>query len=158
MASGNDGGGSIRIPASCCGIFGLKVSRGRNPTGPVHGALCQGAAVEHALTRSVRDSAAILDATHGADVGASYVIAPPSQPYLQEVQQSPGRLKIAFNSRSPLNKPVHPDCFKAVEHTAALLESFGHAVEEAEPQIDGIILAKSFFTMYFPNSVKHAVS
>jgi amidase len=149
MASGNDGGGSIRIPASCCGIFGLKVSRGRNPTGPVHGILWQGAAVEHALTRSVRDSAAILDATQGADIGAPYIIPPPSQPYLQEIQQKPGRLKIAFNKQSPIDKPVHPDCVKAVEHTVGLLEKLGHYIEEAKPEIDGLVLAKSFFTMYF---------
>jgi len=149
MASGNDGGGSIRIPASCCGIFGLKVTRGRNPTGPVHGTRWHGAAVEHALTRSVRDSAAILDATQGADIGAPYIIPPPSQPYLQEIKQKPGRLKIAFNTHSPIDKPVHPDCAKAVEHTASLLEKLGHDVEEAKPEIDGQVLAKSFFTMYF---------
>jgi amidase len=149
MASGNDGGGSIRIPASCCGIFGLKVSRGRNPTGPVRGTLWQGAAVEHALTRTVRDSAALLDATNGADIGAPYIIAPPSQPYLQEIRQRPGRLKIAFNTSSPIDKPVHPDCVKAAEHTAGLLEKLGHDVIEAKPEIDGMLLAKSFFTMYF---------
>jgi amidase len=149
MASGNDGGGSIRIPASCCGIFGLKVSRGRNPTGPVHGTLWQGAAVEHALTRSVRDSAAILDATQGADTGAPYIIPPPSQPYLQEIKQKPGRLKIAFNTHSPIDKTVHTDCAKAVEHTASLLEKLGHDVEEAKPEINGEVLAKSYFTMYF---------
>ena len=149
MASGNDGGGSIRIPASCCGIFGLKVSRGRNPTGPVKGSLWQGAVVQHVLTRSVRDSAAILDATQGADIGAPYIIPPPSQPYLQEIKQKPGRLKIAFNKHSPIDKPVHPDCAEAVEHTARLLEKLGHDVEEAEPEIDGLSLAKSLFTLYF---------
>ncbi len=149
MASGSDGGGSIRIPASCCGIFGLKVSRGRNPTGPKRGALWQGAAVEHALTRSVRDSAGILDATHGADMGAPYIIPPPSQPYIEEIKQKPGRLKIAFSTQSPIDKPVHPECKKAVEHTVNLLEKMGHIVEEATPEIDGLVLAKSYFTMYF---------
>jgi amidase len=149
VASGNDGGGSIRIPASHCGIFGLKVSRGRNPTGPDHGALWQGASVEHVISRSVRDSAAILDATHGPDAGAPYTIIPPSQPYLQEVEQTPGRLKIAFNTHSPLDALVHQDCIKAVEHTANLLEKLGHDVEEAEPDLDGLALAKSFFTLYF---------
>lgn len=149
MASGNDGGGSIRIPASCCGVFGLKVSRGRTPTGPDHGAIWQGAAVEHVISRSVRDSAGILDATQGADVGAPYIISPPSQPYLQEIKQEPGRLRIAFNTVSPLDTPVHPDCIKAVEHTATLLEKLGHHVEEAKPAIDGLTLAKSYFTLYF---------
>jgi amidase len=101
MASGNDGGGSIRIPASCCGVFGLKVSRGRNPTGPEHGILWQGAAVEHVITRSVRDSAGILDATHGGDIGAPYFIPHPSKPFLETIKESPGHLRVAFNKKSP---------------------------------------------------------
>mgnify|MGYP000113774213 CR=1 FL=1 len=135
MASGNDGGGSIRIPASCCGIFGLKVSRGRNPTGPEHGNLWQGAAIEHALTRSVRDSAGILDATHGGDIGAPYFIPHPSKPFLETIKESPGHLRVAFNTKSPIDTPVDPDCVKAVEHTAGLLEKLGHDVEEAKPEI-----------------------
>jgi amidase len=149
LASGGDGGGSIRIPASCCGLFGLKVTRGRNPTGPLHGVIWQGAVVEHVISRSIRDSAAILDATQGADVGAPYIICPPAKPYVEEIEQSPDRLKIAFNTRSPIDTPVHPDCVQAVEHTAKLLEKLGHDVEEAHPDIDGQVLAKSFLTMYF---------
>ncbi len=149
IASGGDGGGSIRIPASCCGVFGFKQSRGRTPTGPSRGAIWQGAVVEHVITRTVRDSAAILDATQGADIGAPYVISPPQQPYLQELEQSPGRLRIAFNTQSPLGTDVHPECVKAVEHTAQLLEKLGHEVEEARPDIDGQTLAKSFLTLYF---------
>ena len=149
LASGGDGGGSIRIPSSCCGVFGLKVTRGRNPTGPLHGAIWQGAVVEHVISRSVRDSAAVLDASQGADVGAPYVICPPQRPYLEEVEQDPGRLKIAFNAQSPIDTPVHPECVKAVEHTARLLEKLGHHVEEARPDIDGVVLAKSYMTMYF---------
>lgn len=149
LASGGDGGGSIRIPASCCGVFGLKVTRGRNPTGPLHGVIWQGAVVEHVISRSIRDSAAILDATQGADVGAPYIIRPPAKPYVEEIEQSPDRLKIAFNTRSPIDTPVHPECVRAVEHTAKLLEKLGHDVEEAHPDIDGQVLAKSFLTMYF---------
>ena len=149
LASGGDGGGSIRIPSSCCGVFGLKVTRGRNPTGPLHGSIWQGAVVEHVISRSVRDSAAILDATQGSDVGAPYVISPPQKPYLEEIQQRPGRLKIAYNAKSPIDTPVHPECVKAVEHTAGLLEDLGHDVEAARPDIDGVVLAKSFLTMYF---------
>ena len=149
LASANDGGGSIRIPASCCGLFGLKVSRGRTPTGPANGRIWQGAAVEHVVSRSVRDSAGILDATHGPDIGAPYTIAPPSRPYLKEIEQEPGRLRIAYHTQSPIGTSVHADCKKAVEHTAALLAKLGHEVEEAAPVLDGQELAKSYFALYF---------
>jgi amidase len=149
FASGNDGGGSIRIPSSCCGLFGLKPTRGRNPTGPEYGELWQGAAVEHVLTRSVRDSAAMLDATQGADIGAPYVIPPPQTPYLQEIKKKPGKLKIAFSTRSPLGTEVHHECVKAVEDAARLLKDLGHQVAEAVPAVDGKALAKSYITMYF---------
>ena len=127
----------------------MKVSRGRTPSGPGHGTIWQGAAVEHVISRSVRDSAGVLDVTHGADSGAPYTIEPPARPYLEEIRQAPGRLKIAFNVKSPIDTPVHPDCVKAIEHTAALLEKLGHNVEEAAPDLDGLVLAKSFFALYF---------
>jgi amidase len=149
FASGGDGGGSIRIPASCCGLFGLKPTRGRNPTGPEYGEIWQGAAVEHVITRSVRDSAAMLDAIRGADPGAPYIIPDPERPYLEEMQQEPGSLRIAFSKRSPLGTNVHPECRKAAENAAALLSGLGHAVEEDEPAIDGQAMAKGFLMMYF---------
>ncbi len=149
FASGGDGGGSIRIPSSFCGLFGLKPTRGRNPTGPDYGQIWQGAAVEHVLTRSVRDSAAMMDAVNGPDAGAPYVIPKPERPYLDELNLEPGSLKIAFTRRSPLDAGMHPECVKAVENAVALLTSLGHKVEEAEPAIDGTALAKSYFTMYF---------
>jgi amidase len=101
------------------------------------------------ISRSVRDSAAALDATGGPDIGAPYEIRPPQRPYLQEVGADPGRLKIAFNTRSPVGTPVHPECVKAVENAARLLDGMGHYVQEALPDIDGRALAKSYVTMYF---------
>ncbi|MBI5551468.1 MAG: amidase [Desulfobacterales bacterium] len=148
MASGGDGGGSIRIPAAYCGLFGLKPTRFRTPAGPAYGQIWQGAVVEHVLTRSVRDSAAMLDATNGADVGAYCAIPKPERPYAQEIGRDPGSLRIAFTRRSPLGKEMHPECVQAVADAAGLLQGLGHTVLEAEPRIDGVALAKSYFTMY----------
>ena len=148
MAHGGDGGGSIRIPASACGIFGLKPSRARNPLGPEAGDLLSGLVCEHALTISVRDSAALLDATAGPDVGDPYYAPPPTRPFLSEVGVDPGRLRIAFAKSAPTGVDVHPDCVGAVEDAARLCASLGHEVEEASPAIDASDLARGFITIY----------
>jgi amidase len=149
IASATDGGGSIRIPAAWCGLFGLKPTRGRVPTGPLFGEIWDGAVVHHVLTRSVRDSAAALDALAGPATGDPYVIAAPERPYLEEVSSPPPPLRIAFSTRSPLDAEVDPHCRSAVEETVLLLEDLGHGVEEAEPQIDGRQVAHAYLTLYF---------
>src|SRR5919107_1993704 len=110
MAHATDGGGSIRIPASCCGLFGLKPSRGRTPNGPFLGEAWHGFAVGHALTRSVRDSAALLDAVAGTDTGAPYGLAPPALSFAEAAALPPGRLRIAFSSVAPNGTAVDPEC------------------------------------------------
>src|SRR3989442_142774 len=146
-AHGNDAGGSIRIPASCCGVFGLKPTRARVPAGPHYGELLGGLAVEHALTRSVRDSAALLDATAGPDLGDPYWAPPPARPFREEVGRPPGRLRIAFSTRTLLGSAVHPDCVAAVHDAARLCETLGHVVVERAPGIDAEPFWTSFTTV-----------
>jgi amidase/6-aminohexanoate-cyclic-dimer hydrolase len=136
MAHATDGGGSIRIPASCCGLFGLKPTRARNPMGPDAGEGWGGASVGHAVTWTVRDSAALLDATSGPDVGDPYWAPPPAGPFLAEVGREPGRLRIALTVTPWIDVPVDPECAAAARATARLCASLGHHVEEARPVID----------------------
>lgn len=148
MAHGNDGGGSIRMPAACCGIFGLKPTRGRNPLGPDYGDLISGLAAEHGLTRSVRDSAALLDATCGPDAGDPYWAPPPARPFIEEVGADPGKLRIAFTTKAREGVEVHEDCIRALNDAAALCSELGHFVEEADLAVDAEQMARCFYRVW----------
>lgn len=136
LAHANDGGGSIRIPAACNGLVGIKPTRGRTPTGPDQGEPLHGLGIEFAVTRSVRDSAALLDTVQGPDPGCYAYAERPSRPYYKEINTEPGSLKIAWMDKPLSSAPVDSECVDAVHNTINLLEDLGHKLAEDSPEID----------------------
>lgn len=147
MAHGSDGGGSIRIPASCCGIFGLKPTRSRVPLGPSSFENWNGCSHHHALTISVRDSAALLDTTVGQELGSPFFSPKPVRPFLDEIGNDPGSLRIALITAAPTGVPVDPECQRAALNAAKLCETLGHKIDEATLPINNEVLRGAFFTV-----------
>ncbi len=152
MAHGSDGGGSIRIPAAQCGLFGLKPSRGRNPMGPFVGEGWAGLAGSHVITRSVRDSAAMLDATAGPEAGDPYAAPTPGRPFALEVGADPGRLRVALHFAGLDGVALDPENRRAVERAGRMLEDLGHQVEEAAPEIEAAALNRAIMVIVAANS------
>ena len=148
-AGANDGGGSIRIPAACTGLVGLKTSRGIGPYGPQTGELMFGMVTQGVVSRTVRDSAALLDAIIAPDPSAAYEGAMPPERFAEAIRRAPGTLRVGFSSASAIN--AHPDreAVAAVERAAALLAELGHEVEEVAPPHDDEALARDFLTIWF---------
>jgi amidase len=151
LAHANDGGGSIRIPASCCGLVGLKPTRARVSFAPDMGDSVDGLAIDLVVSRSVRDTAATLDAVAGCVEGDPYWAPPQPPSYLEAIKRKPRRLKIAFNTKKLDGTALHPDCAAAVKSAAKLCESLGHAVEEASPQLDQSALVPAFMAIWSAN-------
>lgn len=143
VAHASDGGGSIRIPAACCGLFGLKPSRGRMPMGPTKTEGWNGLSTVGVVSRTVRDTAAMLDLTHGPETGSRYAAPPVARPYLSELDRDPRPLRIALWPVAPNGTTPDADAAEGLANTVRLLESLGHIVVEAAPQIDGAALAKA---------------
>ena len=146
-AHATDGGGSIRIPASCCGLFGMKSSRGRIPMGPPRTEGWGGLSVHHAVTRTVRDSAAIMDATWGLEPGSRYSAPSPDGTFLSQVGKAPGKLRVALMTTPISGTPVDPEVAAANRDAGKLLESLGHHVTEAAPKLDVATIGWASFVL-----------
>lgn len=153
LAHATDGGGSIRIPASCCGLFGLKPTRARTSAGPDGGEGLSGLAHQHVVSRSVRDSAALLDAIAGPLPGDPYQAPAPARPFLDEVARDPRRLRIGYAHVAPTGVAVDAECRAAVEDAARLCAALGHEVEEASPDFDAQAVARGFERVFAVNTM-----
>lgn len=153
MAHASDGFGSIRVPAACCGLVGLKPTRARNSFAPFAGEGLGGVSTEHALSLSVRDSAALLDATCGYIPGDPFTAPAPARPYLQEVVTAPGTLRIAWTDKAPNGAAIDPECLRLLEDTVRLCGELGHRVEQRDPAIDREAVVATFLTLASVNTV-----
>jgi amidase len=148
VAHANDGAGSIRIPASHCGVVGLKPTRGRVPVGPYTGMALHDLGTSHVITRTVRDSALVLDLIEGGDAGDRYLIPRPARSYADEMSRPPDSLRIAFHADGGALAAVDPDCAAAAQQAAALCEALGHSVEPARPQYDEALFHQANFRFW----------